>query len=48
MNRRLNKYQDVWIYRMSVITLGLVIMVSIVGAIISKICTGVLSIDNAQ
>lgn len=48
MNRGLNKNQHVWIYRMSVITLGLVILASIVGAIISKICMGVLSTDNAQ
>lgn len=34
MNKRLNKTQDVWIYRISVATLGLVVLASIVGAIV--------------
>ena len=34
MRRKINVRQDVWIYRISVMTLGLVVLASIIGAII--------------
>jgi len=34
MNRKINVRQDVWIYRISVMTLGLVVLASIIGAIV--------------